>query len=387
MKTGCIRHITSLLSLLTTILPFFAVHAATQLVYIGTYTGPRSQGIYVSKLDLGAGTLSKPEVAAETPSPSFLAIHPNHRTLYAVSEINDFNGKKAGAVGAFSIDATTGKLTLLNKESAGGTGPCHVNIDSTGRIVTAANYGGGSIVSYPVLADGRLGASGSFIQHTGSSVDPKRQKEPHAHSVNFSKDDRFAFAADLGLDKVLIYDVDPVKGSLKPHDPAFATVPPGSGPRHLAFTPSGKNVYVINEMACTVTAFSYDAKKGAMTELQNISTLPPSESVKPAYSCAEVQTHPSGKFVYGSNRGHDTIAVFSVDAASGKLTYVENVSTRGKVPRGFGIDPTGSYLLAGNQNTHNVVVFRIDQKTGKLTPTGSSIEVGSPVCVKFLPLK
>lgn len=353
-------------------------------VYVGTYTGPNSKGIYQFELDLASGAMKPMGVAAETKSPSFLAIHPNRKYLYAVGEISDFDGKKSGAVSAFSIDSTTGKLTALNQQPSGGAGPCHVSVDPSGKVVLVANYGGGSVSAIPVQADGKLATPTSFIQHTGSSVNQSRQKEPHAHSINVDPAGKYAFAADLGLDKILIYKLDPAKGTLTPNELPYATVAPGSGPRHFAFHPSGKYAYVINEILCTMTAFKYDAGKGELTEIQTITTLP--EPVKPGYSTAEVVAHPSGKFLYGSNRGHDTIAVYAIDQATGKLTTVEHESTQGKMPRNFAIDPTGTYLLAENQGSGTIVVFKIDPATGKLDATGHKVEVPSPVCVRFLPV-
>ncbi len=317
-------------------------------------------------------------------NPSFLALHPNHRFLYAVGEVADFGGKRAGAVSALSIDPQTGKLTLLNQRSSGGDGPCHVVVDKAGKNALVANYGGGSVEPLPIQQDGRLSEASAFIQHQGSSVNPQRQKEPHAHSINLDAANRFAVVADLGLDKVFVYKFDSAKGSLAANDPPSVQVKPGSGPRHFAFHPSGRYAYVINEILCTVTAFSFDAEQGVLKEIQTVSTLP--GEVKLDYSTAEVQVHPSGKFLYGSNRGHDTIAVFGIDEKTGKLTYVENQPTQGKVPRNFGIDPTGQYLLAANQNSDTVAVFRIDPKSGALNPTGQIVEVPAPVCVKFLQL-
>ena len=357
------------------------------LVYIGTYTGAKSKGIYVSRLDPATGKLTRPELAAEIASPSFLAIHPNRRFLYAVNEVSKFEGKSSGAVSAFAMDRETGKLSLLNQVSSVGDGPCYLVVDKTGQCVLVANYGGGSVAAFPVDRNGKLSEASAFFQHAGSSVNTQRQKEPHGHSINVSPDNRFAIAADLGLDKLLVYRFDAKKGTLTPNDPPFATVAPGSGPRHFAFHPSGKYAYVINEIACTVTAFAYDQRRGELKELQTISTLPPGESVQRGYSTAEVRVHPTGKFLYGSNRGHDTIVVFAIDEKNGKLTHVENQSTRGKTPRNFAIDDTGGWLLAENQESDTIVVFRIDPQMGKLTATGQTVEVGSPVCVKFVSLK
>jgi 6-phosphogluconolactonase len=353
-------------------------------VYIGTYNGPKSQGIYTCRLDLATGKCTPPELAGEVKNPSFLAVHPNKKFLYSVSEIDDLDGKKTGGVTAFAIDAKTGKLKKLNEQSSEGAGPCHLVVDRSGSTLLVANYGGGSIASLPIHPDGRLGPAASAIQHEGKSVNPARQEAPHAHSINVDPGNRFAVAADLGLDKVLVYRLDPSTSKLSANDPAFAAVKPGSGPRHFAFHPGGKSAYVINEILCTVTAFAYDPNRGELTELQTISTLPKGETLKPEYSTAEVQVHPSGRFVYGSNRGHHSITVFEVDPSRGTLRPVQNEPTQGETPRGFGIDPTGRFLLAGNQDSDTITIFRIDPKTGRLTPTGEKLEVGSPVCVKFV---
>src|SRR5437773_4291803 len=354
------------------------------LVYIGTYTGGKSKGIYVARFDSVSGRLGAPELAAESLSPSFLAIHPNQRFLYAANETGEFAGKKSGAVSAFVIDSNSGKLTLLNQQPSGGDGPCHVAVDKTGKTLLVANYGGGSVEALPIKPDGSLDAPTSFIQHRGSGVDKQRQEGPHAHFITTDAANRFALACDLGLDKVLVYKFDPANSSLVANDPPSASVAPGSGPRHLAFHPRGRYAYVINEMKCTMTAFSYDPERGEMKRLQTLSTLPDGETAKPNYSTAEVEAHPNGRFLYGSNRGHNSIVVFAIDENTGKLARVENVSTQGKTPRSFGIDPTGKYLLAANQDSDNAVVLRIDPSTGRLTATGISVEIGMPVCVKFV---
>ncbi|MCZ6795158.1 MAG: lactonase family protein [Planctomycetota bacterium] len=350
------------------------------LVYIGTYTTSEDQGIFIFRMDPASGALTRVGVAAGVANPSFLAIHPGGRYLYAVNEVGGYEGKKSGAVSAFAIDEETGELTLLNRQASGGSSPCHIVVDSSGRNALVANYGGGSVAVLRIGKDGRLGDRSSFVQHEGSSVNPRRQKGPHAHSINVDAGNRFAFAADLGLDKVLVYRFDAEKGTLTRH--GAAAVKPGAGPRHFAIGPGGRFAYVINELASTVTAFSFDAERGRLRELQTVSTLP--AGVDRPNSTAEVQVAPSGKFLYGSNRGHDSIVVFSIDAEKGTLKYVENESTRGKTPRNFGIDPTGKFLLAANQGTDNVVVFRIDGETGALTPAGHEARVPRPVCVKFL---
>ena len=357
-------------------------------VYIGTYTGKtaagnESKGIYASELDLASGKLGEPVLVAETKSPSFLALHPDGKHLYAVGEIADFGGKNVGAVSAFAIvDAKTGQLKLLNQASSGGPGPCHLVVDKAGKLVLVANYGGGSCCAVAIKEDGSLGEQTGFVQHEGKSVDAGRQKEPHAHSINVSPDNRFAFCADLGLDKVLIYKLD--GGKLTPNDPAAGMTAPGSGPRHFAFHPSGKYAYVINEMGNTVTAFAYNADQGSLTEIQSIGTLP--SDFKGASYTAEVVVHPSGKFLYGSNRRQDSIAIFTVDVKSGKLTAAGHQGDGIKEPRNFNIDPTGKYCLVCNQNGDSILVFAIDQTTGALKPTGGKVVIGAPVCVKFLAL-
>ena len=358
--------------------------AKATLVYIGTYTGAKSKGIYVSRLDLAAGTLSAPVLAAESANPSFLAVHPTRDLLYAVNEIGTYEGKPSGSVSAFTINRESGALTALNRQPSVGGGPAHLIVDHGGRNVLVANYGGGSVAVLPIGTDGALKPASAFIQHTGSSVNPDRQKEPHAHSVNVDASDRFAYVADLGLDKVMIYRLDAAKGTLVANDPPFAAAEPGAGPRHFALHPRGRFAYVINELKNSVTAFTRDPERGGLTALQTISTLPADQKPLPNYSTAEVLVHPSGKFLYGSNRGHDSVTVFSIDESSGRLTFVETQPTGGSTPRGFGIDPTGAYLIAGNQRSDSVGVFRINQETGRLTPTGSKIEVGAPVSVKFV---
>lgn len=354
-------------------------------VFLGTSTrGSQSQGIYTATLDLASGKLSEPVLAAEAVNPSFLALHPSGKFLYATSEVASTGGKPAGGVAAFALDAASGRLTPLGAQSSEGAGPCHVVVDPAGKHVLVANYSGGSVAALPIGPDGGLAPATSAVQHHGSSVNPQRQSGPHAHSINLDAAGRFAFAADLGLDQVLVYRFDPATGKLTPNDPPYASVAPGAGPRHFAFHPSGKYAYVINELASTLTAFAYDAARGTLTEICTVSTLP--EGFTGSNTTAEVQVHPSGKWVYGSNRGHDSIATFAVDPASGQLTPRGQVSTGGRVPRNFGVDPTGQYLLACNQDTDNVVVFRLHAETGLPEPTGQAISVPRPMCVKYLAL-
>ena len=354
--------------------------AKQYLAYFGTYTQGDSGGIYAYRFDSGSGQMTSLGLAAELANPSFLAIHPNRRFLYAVTE--DFQG--GGVVSAYEINHEDGKLTLLNEVPSSGNGPCHVNVDATGRMIAVANYGAGSTATFPIKEDGSLSEAASVMQHEGSSVNEARQKGPHAHSVNFSPDNRFVVTADLGTDELYVFRADPATGKIEPNDPPTAKVHPGGGPRHFTFHPSGRYSYAINELDSTVTAFSYDAERGAMEVIQTISTLP--EGYEERTHTAEVVAHPSGKFLYGSNRGHDSIAVFSVDEGTGKLTSVEQVPTGGKIPRNFALDPTGMYLFAENQATDDVFQFSVNQETGRLTPTGQKLSVGAPVCLRFVEL-
>ncbi|HEV2969459.1 MAG TPA: lactonase family protein [Pirellulales bacterium] len=355
-------------------------------VYIGTYTHGKgehsaSKGIYTCRFDLATGKLT---IAGVTPSvePSFLAIDPSRRFLYAVNEIENFGGKKAGGVSAFAIDLKSGELKPLNQQSSEGGGPCHLSVDRQGKHVLVANYGGGSLAVLPIEKYGRLGKATAFVQHQGSSVDPQRQEGPHAHSISLDAANHFALAADLGLDKLFVYRFDPEKGTLTPNNEPWAKLARGSGPRHFVFA-GERFVYVINEMASTITAFAYDAEHGTLKSLQTVSTLPTGFSG--SNTTAEIEIHPSGRFLYGSNRGHNSIVTFSIDPTSGLLTYVGHQPCGGKTPRSFGIDPTGTYLLAANQDSDSVVVMRIDPQTGKLTPTGDTVQIGMPVCVKMIP--
>ncbi len=365
-----------------------AIAGENFLVYFGTNGNPKngSKGIYVSRFNTATGELTEPQLAVEAGAPGFLAIHPSKKFMYASTDIILPDGKKGGGISSFSIDKSTGKLTLINQANAVGAGPCHVNVDKTGKLATIANYGSGSVASYAIKEDGSVSEALSFFQHEGSGADPKRQAGPHAHSVNFSRDNRFAFACDLGLDKVMIYKIDPATGKMTPNDPPFAKTPAGGGPRHLAFHPSGKYVFVNNEMGMSETVFSYDADKGALTEIQTISTLPEADRGKPGYSTAETVVHPNGRVVYVSNRTHDTIAVFACDPATGKLTALEYAAAEGEVPRNICLDPTGKWLIAAHQNSGTAALFKVDQDSGKLTFSGTKVKVPGSICVRFLAL-
>ena len=397
------------LALLSAMLTPLAAAPKEFFVYFGTYTNAKtqSQGIYRSRLDLTTGRLSPAELAAPAKDPAFLALHPGGKFLYALDESSDPKRTPTTGLSAYAIDPTTGALTLLNQQTSGGPGPCHLAVDATGQTLLVANYSGGSVSAISLQPDGRLGAVGSVVKHTGSSVNPGRQKAPHAHGIYFAPDNRFAFAPDLGIDRIVGYQLDPAHAKLTPlksgtgvppvgsHSgtgvpPMSVTpgtpLPPGSGPRHLAFHPRGRFAYVINELLCTMTTFAYDSATGTLTSIQTISTLPPGESIPKGTSTAEVQVHPNGRFLYGSNRGANTLVVYAIDEKTGQLTYLESVSTLGRTPRHFALDPTGTWLLAENQNSNTVALFRVAPDTGRLTPTGPLVAVPSPVCAVFVPV-
>lgn len=338
-------------------------------VYIGTYTGEESKGIYQCELNLEDGSLSAATLAGETSNPSFVAFHPNKKFLYAVNESQE-------TISAFSIDAKTGKLTFLNSQPSQGGAPCHLIVDPTGKNVLAANYSGGSCLSIPLVEDsGKLGSNSSFQQHLG--------ERKHGHSINVDQVNKFALCCDLGLDKVIIYAFDAAAGTLTPHG-AFET-PKGAGPRHFAWSPDGKSAYINGESDLTIIACDYDAEKGALTQRQVLSTLPGDVKHKGG-STAETVVHPSGKFVYVSNRDpYNSIAIFAIDQVTRKLKAVGHQGAGIKTPRNFAIEPTGRYMLVANQSDGNVIVFRIDQETGALTPTKASVKVPRPVCVRFMP--
>jgi 6-phosphogluconolactonase len=356
--------------------------ASKYFVYIGTYTGPNSKGIYAYRFDANSGKLDSIGLAGEMVQPSFLAVHPNRRFLYAVSELGN-DGRVNGSITAFAINGKNGALTPLNTTSSGGGGACHLLVDKTGRNLLVANYGTGSLACFRLTEDGRIGDRTAFIQHAGSSIDPRRQRGPHAHAVVLSPDNRFLFVPDLGLDKIFVYRFDASRGTLSDNDPPFVSTKPGSGPRHFAFRPDGRFAYSLHEMGSMVTAWAYTASSGKLAEVQTISTLPADFHSQNA--SAEIEADAKGRFLYASNRGHDSITVFAIEPKGGRLSVVEHVPTQGHTPRNFKIDPTGRYLFAANQDTNNIVIFRIDSQTGHLTPTGQVLEVQSPVCVQFVP--
>jgi len=350
------------------------------IVYVGTYTDHGSRGIYAYAFDVLSGQMIPVGLAAQTVQPSFLANSPDGKFLYAINETNEFQGKQTGGVSSFLIDKTSGKLELQNEVSSLGPGPAFITLDRTGRYVFVANYAGGSVSVYSILPDGRIGDSTYFVQHKGSSVNKQRQEAPHAHAVAVSPDNRFILVADLGLDQILVYPFDASRGTLGAAH--IVKTEPGAGPRHLTFSADGKFVYVINELKSSITVFTYKAADASMSPVQTVSTLP--AAFKGTNTCAEIVVHPNGKFLYGSNRGEDTVALFSIDPAKGTLTRVENVSTGGKTPRNFAVDPTGLWLLAANQNSNTIFRFKINRETGRLAQAGPAVEVPSPAMVDFV---
>jgi 6-phosphogluconolactonase len=356
-----------------------SVDAADLYVYFGTHRSGPGLGFSLAHFDTDTGVLTRPEFLLEAVEPAYFVIHPDGKHLYTCN-----SGKQTDLVSAYEINPKTGRLTLLNRKSAGGADPSYIVLDQTARYALVANYQGGSIATLPIGPDRLLGDRTGFAQHTGRSVNPQRQTRPFAHSIIVDPGNRFALVADLGVDKVFVYRFDAKSGALAPNDPPFAAVRPGSGPRHLKFHPNGKWVYLINEMGCTVTGFRWNETRGSLTEFQTVSTLP--EGFAGTNTCAELQIHPNGRFLYGSNRGHDSLVMFAIDPATGALTLVERVSSQGKWPRNFTFDPTGKWILVCNHNSDNAVVFRVDGTTGRLTPVGPSVEVPYPFCARFLPV-
>ncbi|MDE3195299.1 MAG: lactonase family protein [Acidobacteriota bacterium] len=354
--------------------------AMAQIMYVGTYTEGTSKGIYAYRYNAKTGRLTPLGLMAPTPDPTFLALHPSGKYLYAVNELNSFRGQRAGAVTAYSVDKATGKLTELNQVSTKSPGPCHLIVDATGKTLMVANYAGGSFASFPIAADGRLGEATSFIQEKGTGPNKQRQEQAHGHSVNLPKSNKFMLGADLGTDNIWVFDLDAANGKITPR--GSASVKPGSGPRHLVIAPDQKHVYVMSEMASSVTTFEYDPATAAMKEIDMVSALP--ANFKGESTGAEIQIDPAGKYVYSSNRGDDSISVFKVDPQTAKLTLIQNQSTGGKQPRAFVLDPAGNFLICGNQATNTITTFRIDHATGKLTPTGEKYDLGAPVTFVFL---
>ena len=361
-------------------------------VYFGTYTEPilfgtgkvlqsKGEGIYLFTLDLRTGSLAPKATMRGIVNPSYLAFSPDGRVLYCVNEFKKFREQASGAVSAYAI-GRDGGLTFLNQRATGGTDPCHVSVHDAGSHVFVANFASGSVAVFPVNADGSLAPASDFVQHHGSSVDPARQRGPHAHSVTFDAATGLLFVPDLGLDRLVVYEVDAKRGKLRARDDLLVAEKPGAGPRSFTFHPSGRYAYLINELSSTISAFARERTSGALERLQTVSTLP--EGFAGHSTCSDVQVTPDGAFLYGSNRGHDTIAGYRIDQGSGRLSSIGHTASGGRTPRGFGIDPSGRYLLAANQDTDDVFTFAIDRASGKLARVGEAVKVPTPVCVRFL---
>ena len=352
------------------------------LIYAGTYTGPgKAEGIYVLQLDAASGALSRVHTVGGVDNPSFLVLDRPRRFLYAVEELNEYEGQPTGAISAFAVDGASGNLTFLNRQTTHGTLPCYVSLDPSERFALVANYGSGTLAVFRRDDDGRLQPASDVVRHQGGGPNPRRQEGPHAHSIRPTPEGKYVLACDLGIDRILIYRLDAAAGKLEPNALPYAQVSSGAGPRHSAFHPNGRFVYVNNEIDSTVSAFAYDAERGALQIVQTVSTLP--DEFAGRTSTAQIALHPSGRFLYVSNRGHDSIAMFAVDAETGRLRALGHEPTQGQTPRNFTLDPTGTYLLAANQNGNDVVSFRVDQQTGRLQPTGHTLDLPAPVCLVF----
>lgn len=395
MKRNCRCFVFTALILLVIATPA-TCKSGHYILYVGTYTSGESKGIYEYGYDAASGKLTSLGLAAATVNPSFLAVDRGYRFLYAVNEIPEYNGAASGGVTAFAIDRKTGKLAQLNEVASRGADPCYISFDKTGKFAFVANYTGGNVAAFPILPDGHLGDASSVMKDAGAlGPNRERQEAPHAHWVEASARNRFAYVSDLGLDRVLIYKFDATKGALNlgnvaPVEKAgssnakdffSATLDPGTGPRHVAFSANGNSMYVLGELDSTVTVFANDAKE-TFRSVQKISALPAGFAGQ--NTAAEIVVHPSGKFLYTSNRGDDSIVVFAIDHANGKLTFIQRVPSGGNEPRNFALDPAGSRLFAANQTSGNIVEFTINQATGELTPTGEIAKVPSPVCLVFV---
>jgi 6-phosphogluconolactonase len=355
--------------------------AADPIVFVTAFAPGDKGGIHAYTFDATAGKLTPLRRTEGVENPFFLALSPDKKYLYSI-HARQFGGKDNEQVAAYEITGRTGELKFLNRQSAEGTAACYLDVDKTGKAVLVANYSSGSVASLPVRADGSLGGKASFFKHTGSSVNPQRQKEPHAHCIVVSPDNKYAFVADLGTDQILCYRLDPATAKLTPNQPPFAKAPPGAGPRHLTFHPGGKRAYVINELLNSVTVFDYDAGSGTLTERQTISTLP--DDFKGTSYCADLKVTPDGRFLYGTNRGHDSIAAYRI-GDDGRLTLVAIEPSLGKGPQNLAVTADGQWLLCANMPGNNLAVFRIDPMTGRLTPTGEPVSQSSPSCIMLLP--
>lgn len=352
------------------------------IVFVGAYTeheGSHSKGMYVYRMNLSSGELTFQSEAKGVLNPSYLALHPQKSFLYAVNEVQSFGNQEGGGVTSLSVNTVSGELNLLNAYSSQGKDPCYISVEQTGRFALVANYSSGSVAMFPIQPVGHLGSATDVVQHAGSSIHPERQTGPHAHCILPDPSNRFAIAIDLGLDKLLVYEMDLERGNL--HKRAEVDVAAGAGPRHLTFHPSGEYAYLVNELNSTLIGYRYHSEAGSFAELQSVSALP--DNFTGENLCADIHVSPDGRHLYASNRGHDSIVCYFIDADTGRLTYRNHTATGGREPRNFVIDPTGTFLLAANQKSHTVVTFKIDRDSGKLSKTGYEVEISMPVCLKF----
>lgn len=351
------------------------------ITYIGTTGEGPGKGISIASFDIHTGVLSQPKLDVEDVFPEFFLIHPSGKFLYVTNASSQFQGNPTGGITVYAVDKSTGHLTKLNSRSSGGPVPCYLNFDSEGKHVVVSNYQGGSVICYAINSDGSLGKQTAFIQHEGTGIIPDRQDKPYAHSIQIDPGNRFALAADLGTDKMMVYRFAS-DGSMTPHSPPFASLKPGSGPRHFTFSGDARFVYVLNELGNTITVFAWDGDKGNLTELQMIGTLP--QGFAEATKTAEIRIHPTGRFLYATNRGHNSIAVYSIDSKTGLLSLIEIVDAHGNFPRYFEFDPTGRWLVVTCRFSDSISVFAIDQETGKLTLHGEPLKTPAPFCIRFL---
>jgi 6-phosphogluconolactonase len=351
--------------------------------YVGTYTSKGGRGIHRLRMDSETGGILSHDLVAETANPSFLAIHPGGGFLYCVNELFEFSGKESGAVSSFRVDRPSLGLSEINQVASGGALPAHLSVDRSGKNLLLANYQGAQSAIFRLNDDGSIGPRTAFVQHHGQSVHATRQTQAHPHSLNLDPDERFVLVPDLGTDQILVSGFDPRRGSLTPNDPPFAPVKPGSGPRHLAFHPSGRFAFVICELTSEIACFSYDPAEGRLSAIQKVSILPASPA--PENFSAEIAFHPGGRFLYGSVRGSNMIAAVSVDQTSGRMAVVEHAASQGLTPRHFAIEPTGRFMLVANQGSHTVAVLRIAPDSGKLSFTGCTAEIKAPAFILILP--
>jgi 6-phosphogluconolactonase len=371
------KTVVRIFSILLLVILSAPARAEDMFVYFGSHGAGQHVGFSLAHFDTDTGKLTAPVFLEEAVAPAYFIIRPDGRRLYTC------NSSPGSSVSAYAIDPATAKLAFLNQQPSVGGDPRYVSLDPSGRYLMVANFLGGSVAVFALRPDGSIGARTAFVQNIGASLDPKDPKHAHAHSIRFDPSHRFVLVADLGLDKVLVYRLNPKTGALTPNDPPFASVAPGSGPRHTAFDPHGRYVYVINQTANNIIRFGWDSKHGILTQFEAVSTLP--EGFTGNDMGAEILMHPSGKFVYATNRGNNSVAVFSVQADTGRLNPIQYISTQGKTPRNADFDPTGKWLLVTNQDSSTAVVFRIDQSTGQLTENGDPVAVPAPFCERFLP--